>query len=229
VPPKSVTCAVCNQTVLKAQTLARADGSRACRSHEGVQDEAAKLADAERDRMAKALDKGTIFDQLDRERRAESVKYSLMGAAEAAKFREHAYSHCWTCGEEGLEAAEFHMQALVAMKRLEIRDEWNFMSLGPDVRKMMGNIKCLFPIKLQDEVIDKAIVKHIKDHRIRNIVHFLRFVLMCPQCAEKHGFNKRLEEMMPKPTFEQIEAMGPALAIVDPLLKEIAEKKERQS
>jgi hypothetical protein len=45
-PPKSVTCSVCSAEVLKAQTLARADGTRACRSHEGVADEAEKRAAA---------------------------------------------------------------------------------------------------------------------------------------------------------------------------------------
>jgi hypothetical protein len=39
----------------------------------------------------------------------------------------------------------------------------------------------------------------------------------------------RLEALMPKPTMEQIEAIMPAMALVDPLIEAMAEKKENEN
>lgn len=228
-PPKSVTCSICSASVLKAQTFARADGTRACRSHEGVADEAEKRAAAERARLDAAVSKGTCVDQWARDRTAEREKHGLMFEKEAAAWREHLYSHCWTCEAEGLEGHEFFAQAMVATKRLELRGEFNFLSVGSDVQKLMGGVRLLVPFQSKDEAIDKAVVKHVKDKRVRDILHFVRFVLICPPCANKHGFGKRLDDMMPKPTWEQLENMLPVVAGMEPLLRVMAEKKEGQA
>ena len=208
-PPKTVTCSICSATVLKAQTLARADGTRACRSHEGVSAEAAKRQAAERERLDKAIESAgrpawmsPAFTQAQLERQQLFEK-------EAAAFREHLYSHCWICGEEGLELREFFAQAMVAMKRLELRGEFNFLTMPLDVRKLMGNVRALGAIQLQEEVIDRAVVKHIRERRVRDLVQFTRVVLFCPACAQKHGFMARWEALFPKPTWEQIRCDGP--------------------
>lgn len=228
-PPKTVTCSICSASVLKAQTLARADGTRACRSHEGVTEEADARQAAERAKLDATIAKGSMVEQWARERRAEGSRLDIKSEQEAAEWREHIYSHCWTCGEYGLEGREFFTQALIASKRLQLRGEFNFVSYGDDVRKLMGNVRFLASIQLQDEVIDRAIVKHVKEKRVRELVPLLRFVLICPPCVRKHGFDKRLEDMMPKPTWEQIEAMMPITMAIDPLVTELAEKKEKQS
>lgn len=226
-PPKTITCSVCSQSVLKAQTLARADGSRACRSHDGVTAEAEKLAEAEISRREKAIRNAGRPSWADD--RDHMVGMRAAGfEQQAAEFREYIYSHCWTCNEEGLEAHGFFTQALIASKRLELRGEFNFLSYGHDVRTLMGNIRLLTPIKLEDKVVDRAITKHV-NKRVRDILHLLGFVLICPECARKHGFGERLDAMMPKPTWEQIEAMAPITAAIDPLVTAMAEKKEKQS
>jgi hypothetical protein len=231
-PPKSVTCSICSAEVLKAQTLARADGTRACRSHEGVADEAEKRLAAERaEREKHDLEtvNARVREQWRTHEQAEHAAFSANWEKEAAEWREKIYSHCWTCGEYGLEGREFFAQALIAMKRLEMRREFNFLSVGPDVRKFMGNVQLLSPIKLGTEVVDRAVVKHVTERKLREIVPLMGFVLLCPPCCDKHGFKKRLEDMMPKPTWEQLEAMMPVVAGLDPLLREMAEKKEGQS
>lgn len=227
-PPKSVTCSVCNETVLKAQTLARADGTRACRSHEGVTAEADARIVLERVRRQAAIDKGTIVDQWARERRVEEQANYANWEAEGVKFREYIYSHCWACATEGLEWQTFWTQALIASKRLQLRGEFNFLNYGQDVRKLMGNIALLAPIKWQNEVIDRAIVKHLYK-KVREIVPVIGFFLICPECARKHGFGKRLEDLMPKPTWEQLENMSAVMSGVEPLVTAMAEKKEHQS
>lgn len=225
-PPKSVTCSICTTEVLKAQTLARADGTRACRSHEGVTAEAEKLAADDQLRRAKAIEQGSRPPWINDD---SARPMTLQWEKEAAEWREHLYSHCWTCEAEGLEGREFFPQVMIAMKRLELRREFSFLNMGADVRKLMGGVRLLVPFQSKDEAIDRAVIKHVKDKRVRDILHFVRFVLLCPECAEKHGFKKRLDDMMPKPTWEQLEAMAPVVASIDPLLLAMAEKKESQS
>ena len=227
-PPKSVTCSICSAEVLKAQTLARADGTRACRSHEGVADEAEKRLTAERAEREK--------HDLERVSASARERQSLMHVlspdweAEAAAHREYVYSHCWTCEAEGLEGREFFAQAMIAMKRLQMRGEFTLMggTMAEDIRKLMGDVRLLMLIKLGTEVVDRAVVKHVMK-RVREAAPFLGFVLLCPPCCDKHGFRQRVDDMMPKPTWGQVEAMLPVVAGMEPLLRVLAEKKERQS
>lgn len=226
-PPKTVTCSICSAEVLKAQTLARADGTRACRSHESVIAEADARQAAERAKLDKAIETATLPKW--RVPDAESLAFSANWEKEAAAWREKIYSHCWTCGEYGLEGSEFFAQAMIAMKRLQIRGEFNFLSMGEDVRKLMGGVWMLTAMKLEKEVIDRAIIKHVSERKLREIVPLMGFVLLCPPCCNKHGFGKRLEDMMPKPTWEQLQNMMSVVAVVEPLLRVMAEKKEGQS
>jgi len=224
-PPKTVTCSVCSTEVLKAQTLARADGSRACRSHEGVQAEADKRAQDDQIRRAKAVEQGARPPWIND---ATAPRMNLEWEKEAAEFREYIHSHCWACAAEGLEWREFWTQALIAGKRLELRGEFNFMTYGQDVRKLMGNVKLLAPIKYQNEVTDRAVVKHLYK-KVREIVHFIGFMLLCPECCDKHGFKQRLDDLFPKPTWEGLQTMSAAVQMMDPMLTAMAEKKEGQS
>lgn len=224
-PPKSVTCSVCNETVLKAQTLARVDGTRACRSHEGVTAEAEQRIEAERKRLDKEVAKANR-PWMGSPEPTDAARMSW--EAENAKFREYIYSHCWACAAEGLEWQAFWTEALVTSKRLSIRGEFKFETYGQDVRKLMGNVVLLAPIKWQDEVTDRAVIRHLYK-KVREIVPLIGFFLLCPECCNKHGFGKRLEDLMPKPTWEGLQMMSVAVQAIDPLVTAMAEKKERQS
>ena len=230
-PPKSVTCSICSAEVLKAQTLARADGTRACRSHEGVADEAEKRLAAERaEREKHDLEtvNARVREQWRTHERADQAAFSANWEKEAAEYRAYIYSHCWACAAEGLEWGEFWSQAMIASKRLQLRGEFNFMSYGTDVRKLMGNIALLAPIPWKNEITDRAVVKHLYK-KVREIVPLIGFMLLCPKCCTKHGFGIRFDELMPKPTWEQLEAIMPVTMAIDPLVTALAEKKEKQS
>jgi len=227
-PPKTVTCSICSTEVLKAQTLARTDGTRACRAHEGVADEAEQRQAAERAKLDAAIAKGSTVEQWTRERRAEGSRLDIRTEQEAAEYRAYIYSHCWACAAEGLEWGEFWSQAMIASKRLQLRGEFNFMSYGTDVRKLMGNIALLAPIPWKGEITDRAVVKHLYK-KVREIVPLIGFMLLCPACCTKHGFGIRFDELMPKPTWEQLEAIMPVTMAIDPIVTALAEKKERQS
>lgn len=228
-PPKTVTCAVCQQEVLKAQTLARKDGSRACRSHENVQQEAEALKLAEQQRREKetaqfhtkkrfALDKAMGYREPDYDKIME----------EGRQLREWSYSHCWTCGAEGISLREHFAQCLIAQKRLQLRGEWNFLTLNQDMAKLMGKQTVLAMLPYDDQK-DERLRRLITNRKIRDIIHFLRSIHMCIGCIDKHGMRDRLDALMPKPTMEQLEAMMPVTAMLDPLLEEMAKKKEEEN
>lgn len=233
-PPKTVTCAVCQQEVLKAQTLARKDGSRACRTHEGVQQEAQALHVQEQQRRAKetvphhsarrcaALSKGYRPTDLERGQHVRDVM------EEGRKLREWAYSHCWTCGAEGISLREHFAQCLIAQKRLQLRGEWNFLTLPQDMAKLMGPQVVLAMLPYDDRK-DEKLRRLLTNRKIKDLIHFLRTIHMCITCIDKHGVRDRLEALLPKPTWEQLEAFMPVTALLDPLITEMAEKKENEN
>jgi hypothetical protein len=72
-PPKMVICSMCGKGVLKAQTLAVAGGTRACREHQDVVDESKKLQEAERqDRMKH--DSQYLMEQARKRREIEDAR-----------------------------------------------------------------------------------------------------------------------------------------------------------
>jgi len=221
-PPKMVRCSICKETVLKSKTYALADGTRACRSHDGVGEEANKLHEQDKERLKKEVEK---------------KKKSFGGSKEpdlskfiedGRKFREEANTHCWTCGAEGIPAKEYFAECIVAIERLKIRGEMNFLTLNNDINKLMGNPVVLFTLPYSDEE-DKEIYRSIRNRKIKDIIHFLKCVNMCKECASKFKVNDRLEALFPKPTWEQIQNMMSVVASLDPVIKEMAEKKEKQN
>jgi hypothetical protein len=147
---------------------------------------------------------------------------------EGMEFREWVYSHCWTCGSEGISLREHFAQCLIASKRLQLRGEWNFLTLNQDMRKLMGDQVVLAMLPYDDQK-DEKLRSLITNRKVKDVIHFLRHIHMCVTCVDKHGVRDRLEALIPKPTGEQLEAMMPLVAAIDPLLEELAEKKENQS
>lgn len=228
-PPKTVPCLICNLLVPKSQTVARADGNRVCRSHPGVEEMAQKLREEEKQRRAKEVSGSQAELDAKMRKRFRGPDPDLSKAFEdAQKFREDAYTHCWTCGAEGISLREYYAQCLIAHKRLQLRGAWNFLSLPHDMAELMGHPVVLACLPY-DEQRDRKIYRDITNRKIKDIIHFLKFVNMCISCIDKHGVRDRLEALMPKPTWEQLEAMMPIVAAIDPLLEKLAEKKENQS
>jgi len=230
-PPKTVPCLICNLMVPKSQTVARADGNRVCRSHPGAEEMAQKLREEEKQRRAKEVSHSqAALDAKQRKKFAGHHPPPDLDKiwADGAKFREEMYTHCWTCGAEGISLREHFAQCLIAQKRLQLRGEWNFLTLNQDMRKLMGDQVVLAMLPYDDQK-DEKLRRLITNRKIRDIIHFLRSIHMCITCIDKYGVRDRLEALMPKPTMEQIEAIMPAMALVDPLIEAMAEKKENEN
>ena len=101
------------------------------------------------------------------------------------------------------------------------------MTLPQDIAKLMGGTVVLVQIPYYEES-DKHMLPHIKDHTLRDLLHFLRTMQLCGSCIKTYGYEQRFEDLLPKPTPEQLEAFLPVGMALDPLLQELAEKKEHQ-
>lgn len=225
-PPPTTTCAVCHENVPKSTTLARGDGTRACKSHDGVVADAEARKRQEQERLKMATDP----DRRQRWGPHSPPTTSVEEEERNRKFRDLVNNHCWVCGQDGVSLRDYLLKCLVAMKRLEIRGEFNFLTLPDDVRKLLPGERALAVIQLGDEVIDKAVVKHVRDRHIRDLIPLLKHVQFCAECAVKHGFRARWEALLPRPTYEDVVAFAPVMeAFVEPVIRAEAERKERQS
>jgi hypothetical protein len=133
------------------------------------------------------------------------------------------------CERPGIGLQEFYFKALVAMKRLELRGEFNFFSMPQDVRNLMDGAIPLIDIRYIDSK-DRKLMHLIKDRKLRDILHLLQHVKLCGDCVYKYGYGEQFEAMMPKPTWEQLMNYIPVMQVaIDPILKELAEKKEQEN
>lgn len=228
-PPKTVTCSICNQEVLKAHTLARKDGSRACRSHSEVETEAKDLQLADHNRRIKefhTFKSKRHQHETPEHRRERELKFET----ELAPWREYVHTHCWVCERPGISLQEFYFKQLVAMKRLELRGEpFNLLTMWQDVAKLMDGEIPLIRIPYNEQT-DRKMQHLVKDKKLRDLLWAIHQLQLCGDCVNKYGFRERFEAMMPEPTWEQLrDVRAVAQVILDPVLKELAEKKEGQS
>lgn len=226
-PPKTVSCFICGLMVPKAQTVARADGNRICRSHPGAEGEAQKLREKDQQRRAKAINAKT--------QEKKRGYYNPFGGRtsdqileDAKKFREEADSHCWTCGRKGITLSEYYIQCLITQKRLQLRGEWNFLSLPEDMAKLMGHQVVLAALPYDDQK-DGRIRHDITNRKIKDIIHFIRYMNICIECIDKYKVRDRLEALMPHPTQEQVKNLIPVVIAIDPLIEQMAKKKESEN
>lgn len=224
-PPKMVKCSICNQTVLKAHTLALSDGTRGCREHPGV-----KAESGERLQEEKRIRQENINAPMKRfqERMARNDQAQRKFEEEMAERSRYIHSHCWVCDVEGIGLKEFFAEAIVAMKRLELRGEFNILTLWDDIRGLMPGIVPLWPVP-RDREKDGYVERRIRDRRLRDIIDFLPFILLCPDCIQRFNLGKRADSIMPKPSMEDIQNIMPVVMIMEPEIKAIAERKEKQS
>lgn len=229
-PPKTVTCVLCGKTVLKAHTYAWDGGQRACREHPMAQARAVaeEKNDKERRVQEVAASQAALDAKMRKAFRPDFTARMEQGLKDAAEFRERMYTHCWTCSQEGITLREYFAQCLITQKRLELRGEWNFLTLPHDMAELMGHPRVLACIPY-DEQKDRTIYRAITNRSTKDILPLLRFVNMCVECIDKHKVRDRFEALLPKPTWEQLEAIMPAVVAIDPLLEVMAEKKEQEN
>ena len=214
-PPKSVECSVCHQEVPKSQTLEVSPGIRACRSHEGTltaaEQKQRSAKEAERQREQKRSKWHTAADP-------EAV---LKLQQEMNEFRLWTETHCWTCGTQGISLREYFFALLIVNKRLELQGKFSLLMPPAELRQELGNPTVLTMLPYNHQT-DRRILRLVVKDRLKQVVPFLQAVRLCGGCIEKFQVQDRLEALLPKPTWEQLENMLPVVAMLDPVLTQLA-------
>jgi hypothetical protein len=226
VPPKTVVCSICNQEVLKAQTLALKDGTRACRSHPETQEQATDLKEQEQKRLQNKKVSPPPAPPWMTQTRRDNVP----SLEESALWAVHSHTHCWGCDKEGMSMQEFYMQSLIALKRLQIRGEFDFLNFPGQLRTLMPEANPLATVKISDEEV-RQYAPRLKDKKMRQLIPVIRVLQLCPTCLDRFGLRQRFEDSLPKPTTEQLMGMIAVMEVsgLNNELAKLAEEKEKQS
>lgn len=217
-PPKTVVCSICGETVLKAHTLALKGGSRACRSHSGVQEESLEIQQEQKQETKKSMSRKRKLYQ----------PYPMPSHEELNRWRDKVKTTCWVCEAEGINAQDYYFKCLVALKRLELRgDSFNLLNMPEKVRELVTDIP-LFSIPY-DSNNDDRLFSRVRDRKLRNILHFLRYIQLCPDCIQRLNLNDRFKALFPELSYDELEAAIRFTDAIDPILKSLAVKAENQN
>jgi hypothetical protein len=225
-PPKSVCCSVCGETVLKSQTLARKDGTRACRSHDGIQSESNEIKQQHKESQEKHTKKkgnpreaiNTLDDLLNQD--LEIMKRIHHRVKEQL-------NNCWICNQEGVSFREYCFDKIVALKRLEMRNEFNFLTMNQDCAKLIPNNRVLFHLPYGDE--KSLLYRRLCKESYREMVPFYGYVQVCAECAYSMGYGKEIEKSIPNVSVDEALDFSPMLVHLEPHIEAVAKKKENQS
>ena len=190
-PPKMITCSVCNESVMKAQTYATGgtdeEGNplRACKAHEGVLEKADSL-------------------------RAEEIK-RLKKAQEPKKFPayvpppqdvEDNHCKCWCCEREGILLRDVYKLRLVIMEKMKLQGKvWNPFEYEnseiPGLKALLGDLVIMHQFELDEDLYEKYKSWEARfSPACRDAVSFLKMIQLCFDCQEITGIAfdmKKLE------------------------------------
>jgi len=209
-PPKMVKCSICGDEVSKRSTRLLENGTRACKSHDGVVEQSeARMAEEKKKRQEK---------EAARERRF----HERHGLNSEGKF--DIGPKCFVCYKPGLRQDEFAMRMLIAQKKMQVKGENPFCfsfdheEQKAHIEKMREALKS--PDAKDDRELRCLFVRetppegHLfwkKVHRdARMAAQFLKGMLICGACAEelKIDLHKDIEDKAPKMSLKQMAVLG---------------------
>jgi hypothetical protein len=174
-PPPTVTCQICGQTVSKRQSFAYKEG-RACKIHEEAQLKAEK-----REEKAKVEAEIKIKIEAQKCLRKEPGHF----LKELEEFREWCDSHCWGCGKEGFGRQQYYGRVLIAMEKLSQQGETVVPGLCGDQQKLReamnlnGMALAVFPM-IHDDRKYRCFRQDVWD-----VARLLGEMVLCKECAGK--------------------------------------------
>lgn len=205
-PPPMVTCSICNQQIMKAQTYAVGDGKRACKSHPGVVETKDMLEQKKK---------------TDRQKEMEDLERKAKAAAERQDPKNLFKPRCCNCGKTGISEKEMYMAMLIMSEKEQLKGNpiHPFSpNYGEKFRAMLGlkdgettEVISIFPA----EGMDAALAKMRRDAKM--FASLSGVVPLCQGCCNKFGFKREL----PKIDFPVAMMLYDAIR---PDIKEIAQK-----
>lgn len=213
-PPKMTTCSICNQEVMKSQTAALGDGTRACKSHDGVletQEELKGLAGARRRKLLKKPVK--------RSRYPKTTMTDPNGGFD---------KRCFICNKLGIHESDHAGRMLMAMAKYKEKTGKNFNILLPKPDDMKIFRECmrspnaiddreLTPLHIYPAEDNKHVIKHLNEIA-RMGLGIIPYIAACPECVKSYKLTR--EEA--KPTLEQMHMLGTVVNCMEGDMAELA-------
>jgi hypothetical protein len=175
-PPKTVKCEICEQQVMKAQTLAYKTG-RACRIHSGV------FADSKQRQMQEKQNRDDAIKKL--EKKHQPKEYVPL---------ETRMNVCWKCGCQGTDLGTYYLQCAVAMEKMQlVGAEFNFFGMPNKIRDFIPKEFQTPMIKIFFTKDRKDIIERLK-YKYRTVAEFAQAIQVCPLCLKVLGLEKQFQE-----------------------------------
>ena len=225
-PPKKVTCCICGQDVLKAQTYATGekdeDGTplRACKEHEGVVEKKEALQKEQQEKVKDEMERLRTpwHKRPENQSHDEQFSKAMIQAQENAQW---GWEHCWCCEQPGIMMADVFKLQLVVMEKMRVFGmDWN--PFDPESRKQERKImkglmdelgaKCVFHRFEMDAKMKEnyKLWKLRINFKVRPAAEMLGIIQLCFDCQKRTGIVYDLEANMPKPNLEVLHMIGAA-------------------
>jgi len=163
-PPKTVTCCVCGQEVLKSQTYATGDKDsegnplRACKEHEGVSEKAEELKEKSIENLKKSMKQSPFpgakkhgfvlgsphakyaqkTSPEQREKDRELMGETRDKLSDMEQVATWAWTHCWCCEQKGIHLKDFYELKLIALEKGKMLGVKNPFS--PEMDKIIAGL-----------------------------------------------------------------------------------------
>jgi hypothetical protein len=161
---------------MKAQTLATKTG-RACRKHEGVQEQSEQIQIQQKQALNNSIEK--------HEKKYTPREYVPL---------ETRMNVCWKCGCQGVGLSTYYLQCAIAMEKMQIVGaEWNFFDMPIKVREFIPKEfqTPLIVISMGDK--KKSILNQFRFKK-QQLVEFSDLIQVCPQCLKIIGLEKKFQD-----------------------------------
>lgn len=224
-PIPTCICCICGQVVNKSTTYSVGPGHRACKSHQGVSDQAQAIQDkAKADKLA--------VEQREAEKKKRRWEESTSNPNFMENARKWSQETCWTCGRPALPLQSFYNRMLVALQKSRIRGDHsatNAILLGDkesveQTQKDLGlPIGTIFYRALELPQDHNERLKLLRDIKggpdKREVANISGMIHICKDCCDKHGL--KFEPEMPKIDLTTMAVLG---AMLPPVFENIAKK-----
>lgn len=202
--PKTIICSICGNEVTKRSTYAIGDGKRACRHHEGV-DEQAQRAQADLKVQQQAI--------ADKWKKKRTWRSSELPAFDPSP-------KCFCCKTPGMRQQEFFLQMLVAGERYEMETGQPLNPFDPEANKkayshLKGTV-CLWYVAYDPD-------KMRLPYHSRMAAQIIGVTLLCQKCCDKFGIDPN--PVKPDTGLEDLAKIGAVYEVLfRPTVREIAKE-----
>lgn len=212
---KQVICSICSQTVLKAQTAHIGNGKRACKSHDGVADQADKA-------QQQLADKHAVGRTIKPKRQLLEWKPTTIKPT------------CCVCGCDGISYQEFMLEIMVASRKVNVSpipfNDEDAKKLYREAQSRLGGRRALLHFVRSEMMasewgkVEWQLIFNRVRREWRQVIELAGVAPVCSQCVENLSLTNPMEARMrafAKLPLETITLLG---VIAEPVIDDIANR-----